>query len=135
MCIDRARFPRTVDTMNRAEPIQRAATHDQAAHQTLTNEQIRIETHDTLRQRQILLSLPDQFVCDYDIASVDGKAAQRDMRTVRDRLNNLCNRLHLVGHGPWSRLTRGLWKGEEAIRTGTRTQADLPALPACCCRF
>src|SRR5206468_12408598 len=91
---------------------------------------IRIETHDTLRQRQILLSLPDQLVRHYDIASVDRKAAQRDMRTVRDRLNNLCNRLHLVGHGPWSSLTRGLWKGEEAIRTGTRTQADLPALPA-----
>jgi len=64
-------------------------------------------------------------MCHHDIASVDRKAAQRDMRTVGDRLNNFCNRLHLVGHGPWSRWTRVFWKGEEAIRTETRTQADL----------
>src|SRR5437773_9818701 len=111
--------------MNRTEPIQRAAAHDETTHQTRTNKQIRIQTHDTLRQHQILLSLPDQLMCHHDIASVDRKAAQRDMRTVGDRLNNFCNRLHLVGHGPWSRWTRVFWKGEEAIRTETRTQADL----------
>jgi hypothetical protein len=102
--------------MDRTKSIERTSTHDQTAHQTRSDEQVRVETHDTLGQSEILLSLPDQLMGDSDTASVNRKAPKRDVRTIGNRLNNLGNRLYLVGHGPPSRLTdilddvsNGIW--------------------------
>src|SRR6516162_4717275 len=108
MRIDRPRLPGPVHAMDWTKSIKRTAAHDQAAHQAGADEQIRIETHHPLRQSEILFPLTDQLMGNSDIASVNRKAAKRDMRTIGYRPNNLGNALYFVSHGAPFRLMGSL---------------------------
>jgi hypothetical protein len=99
--------------MDRTEAIQRSAAHDETAHQTGADQQVRVQTHDTLRQSKVFLLLPDQLVGDHDTTSVDGKASKGDVRTIGNRPNDVGNCLYFVGHSAnlillkkWTRLSK-----------------------------
>ena len=84
MRIDGARLTGAIHAVDGTKSIERASAHDQAAHQTGADEQVRVESHDSLRQREIFLALPDQLVGDHDVASINRKAAERNVRAIGD---------------------------------------------------
>src|SRR5947209_8655123 len=98
MRVKRPRLPRPIHTVDRTEAIQGASAHNQTAYQGGTDEQVRIQADNALGQREILLLLADQLVRDGNATPVDRKAAQGNMRTIGNRLNNLCNCLYFVRH-------------------------------------
>ena len=95
---ERAGLAGAVDAVDRPEPVERAAADDQAFHQACADQEIGVETGHALGNRQVALVLPDQFVGDRDHVAGDGKAAERDMRAVRDASDHLGRCLDFTSH-------------------------------------
>ncbi len=70
----------------------------EALDQARADQQIGVEARDALRNRQVALVLPNQFMGDRDHVAGDGKPAERDMGAVGNAADHLGRRLDFTSH-------------------------------------
>ena len=117
--------------MDRTEPVERAATDDEAAHQASPNQQIRIQPGHALGNDKVALLLADQLMHNRNDVAGNREATERNMRAVGNGRDDLAHGFDFASHDRSLTLSaahsrpphRLALRSKEAIRQDARDKA------------